>query len=129
MIVFTTVRASNSTMTDLLSPSSKDSMIYSANRRGSRPTSWSAVATVALRLPVANCVRDKFTATVNCFGHSVAVRHASCNYHFPILSMSRKSSAVGMKTDGEISFPSSAGRRTSASKPMRRRPDTWNTGW
>ena len=39
---------------------------------------------------------------VKCLGHSAAVRHASRNTQAPILSMSRSSSATGMKTSGGI---------------------------
>ena len=73
---------------------------------------------MSLTLPATNCAGDRFTATVRCSGQVAAVRHASRNTHAPILSMSRMSSATGMKTSGGMSVPSSAGRRISASKPI-----------
>ena len=63
---------------------------------------------MALTLPARNCAGDRFTATVRCSGQVAAVRHASRNTHAPILSMSRRSSATGMNTNGGIRVPSSA---------------------
>ena len=100
---------------------------------GSRPVSSSTLATSVIRFFWRNCTAARLTATgtrgspASC--QALFWRHACRSTHEPMVRISPRCSATGMKSLGGMKLPSFCGQRISASTPVTAPVSTRICGW